>query len=35
VAAAPVFSEVARHVIQRLSIPAAPPVPLPPLVTEI
>jgi cell division protein FtsI (penicillin-binding protein 3) len=35
VAAAPVFSEVARHVIQRLAIPAAPPVPLPPLVTGI
>ena len=30
VAAAPVFSEIARHVIQRLAIPAAPPVPLPP-----
>ena len=26
VAAAPVFSEIARHVIQRLAIPAAPPV---------
>jgi cell division protein FtsI (penicillin-binding protein 3) len=30
VAAAPVFSEVARHVIQRMAIPAAPPVRLPP-----
>lgn len=30
VAAAPVFSEIARHVIQRLAIPAAPPVRLPP-----
>jgi len=30
VAAAPAFSEVARHVIQRLAIPAAPPVRLPP-----
>ena len=35
VAAAPVFSEIARHVIQRLAIPAAPPVLLPPLVTEL
>jgi cell division protein FtsI (penicillin-binding protein 3) len=34
VAAAPVFSEVARHVIQRLSIPAAPPVRLPPFATQ-
>ena len=34
VAAAPVFSEVARHVIQRLSIPAAPPVRLPPFAIE-
>ena len=34
VAAAPVFSEVAWHVIQRLSIPAAPPVRLPPFATE-
>ena len=34
VAAAPVFSEIARHVIQRLAIPAAPPVLLPPLATE-
>ena len=33
VAAAPVFSEVARHVIQRLAIPAAPPVRLPPFAT--
>jgi cell division protein FtsI (penicillin-binding protein 3) len=30
VAAAPLFSEIARHVIQRLAIPAAPPVRLPP-----
>jgi cell division protein FtsI (penicillin-binding protein 3) len=30
VAAAPVFSEIARHAIQRLAIPAAPPVRLPP-----
>lgn len=35
VAAAPVFSEIARHVIQRLAIPAAPPVRLPPLATEL
>jgi cell division protein FtsI (penicillin-binding protein 3) len=35
VAAAPVFSEIARHVIQRLAIPAAPPVLLPPLATEL
>jgi cell division protein FtsI (penicillin-binding protein 3) len=34
VAAAPVFSEVARHVIQRLAIPAAPPVRLPPIATD-
>jgi cell division protein FtsI (penicillin-binding protein 3) len=34
VAAAPVFSDVARHVIQRLSIPAAPPVRLPPFATR-
>jgi cell division protein FtsI (penicillin-binding protein 3) len=34
VAAAPVFSEIARHVIQRLAIPAAPPVSLPPFATE-
>jgi cell division protein FtsI (penicillin-binding protein 3) len=34
VAAAPVFSEVARHVIQRLAIPAAPPVRLPPFATN-
>jgi cell division protein FtsI (penicillin-binding protein 3) len=33
VAAAPAFSEIARHVIQRLAIPAAPPVHLPPLAT--
>jgi cell division protein FtsI (penicillin-binding protein 3) len=33
VAAAPAFSEIARHVIQRLAIPAAPPVRLPPLAT--
>jgi cell division protein FtsI (penicillin-binding protein 3) len=30
VAAAPVFQEVARYAIQRLGIPGAPPVPLPP-----
>jgi cell division protein FtsI (penicillin-binding protein 3) len=35
VAAAPAFSEIARHVIQRLAIPAAPPVRLPPLVTDL
>lgn len=35
VAAAPAFSEIARHVIQRLAIPAAPPVRLPPLATDI
>lgn len=34
VAAAPAFSEIARHVIQRLAIPAAPAVPLPPLATD-
>jgi cell division protein FtsI (penicillin-binding protein 3) len=34
VAAAPVFSEIARHVIQRLAIPAAPPVRLPPFASE-
>lgn len=34
VAAAPAFSEIARHVIQRLAIPAAPPVPLPPLAID-
>jgi cell division protein FtsI (penicillin-binding protein 3) len=34
VAAAPVFSEIARHVIQRLAIPAAPPVPLPPFAAD-
>jgi cell division protein FtsI (penicillin-binding protein 3) len=34
VAAAPAFSEVARHVIQRLAIPAAPPVRLPPFAIE-
>jgi cell division protein FtsI (penicillin-binding protein 3) len=34
VAAAPVFSEVARHVIQRLAIPAAPPVRLPPFASD-
>jgi cell division protein FtsI (penicillin-binding protein 3) len=34
VAAAPVFSEIARHVIQRLAIPAAPPVSLPPFATD-
>jgi cell division protein FtsI (penicillin-binding protein 3) len=34
VAAAPAFSEVARHVIQRFAIPAAPPVPLPPRASE-
>jgi cell division protein FtsI (penicillin-binding protein 3) len=35
VAAAPVFSEIARHVIQRLAIPAAPPVRLPPLASGL
>ena len=35
VAAAPVFSEIARHVIQRLAIPAAPPVRLPPFASGI
>jgi cell division protein FtsI (penicillin-binding protein 3) len=35
IAAAPVFSEIARHVIQRLAIPAAPPVRLPPLATDL
>ena len=35
VAAAPAFSEIARHVIQRLAIPAAPPVRLPPLATDL
>jgi len=35
VAAAPVFSEIARHVIQRLAIPAAPPVPLPPFASDL
>jgi cell division protein FtsI (penicillin-binding protein 3) len=34
VAAAPVFSEIARHVIQRLAIPAAPPVGLPPFASD-
>ncbi|HET9672411.1 MAG TPA: penicillin-binding protein 2 [Actinomycetota bacterium] len=34
VAAAPAFSEIARHVIQRLAIPAAPTVPLPPLASD-
>ena len=34
VAAAPVFSEIARHVIQRLAIPAAPPVRLPPSASD-
>jgi cell division protein FtsI (penicillin-binding protein 3) len=34
VAAAPVFSEIARHVIQRLAIPAAPPVQLPPFAPD-
>ena len=34
VAAAPVFSEIARHVIQRLAIPAAPPVSLPPFASD-
>jgi cell division protein FtsI (penicillin-binding protein 3) len=34
VAAAPAFSEVALHAIQRLAIPAAPPVPLPPLASD-
>ena len=34
VAAAPVFSEIARHVIQRLAIPAAPPVRLPPFASD-
>jgi len=35
VAAAPVFSEIARHVIQRLAIPAAPPVHLPPFASDL
>ena len=35
VAAAPVFSEIARHVIQRLAIPAAPPVRLPPFASGL
>ena len=35
VAAAPVFSEIARHVIQRLAIPAAPPVRLPPFAADL
>jgi cell division protein FtsI (penicillin-binding protein 3) len=35
VAAAPVFQEVARYAIQRLGIPAAPPVPLPPHVLRL
>jgi cell division protein FtsI (penicillin-binding protein 3) len=35
VAAAPAFSEIARHVIQRLAIPAAPPIPLPPLASHL
>ena len=35
VAAAPVFSEIARHVIQRLAIPAAPPVRLPPFASDL
>jgi cell division protein FtsI (penicillin-binding protein 3) len=35
VAAAPVFSEIARHVIQRLAIPAAPPVPPPPFASDL
>ena len=30
VAAAPLFQQVARYAIQRLGIPTAPPVPLPP-----
>lgn len=34
VAAAPVFSEIARHAIQRLAIPAAPPVRLPPFASD-
>ena len=34
VAAAPAFSEVALHVIQRLAIPAAPSVPLPPVAAD-
>lgn len=34
VAAAPAFSEIARHVIQRLAIPAAPTVPLPPFASD-
>ncbi|MGH2679670.1 MAG: peptidoglycan D,D-transpeptidase FtsI family protein [Actinomycetota bacterium] len=35
VAAAPVFSEIARHVIQRLAIPAAPRVSLPPFASDL
>jgi cell division protein FtsI (penicillin-binding protein 3) len=35
VAAAPVFQEVARYAIQRLGIPAAPPVGLPPHVLKL
>jgi cell division protein FtsI/penicillin-binding protein 2 len=35
VAAAPAFSEIARHVIQRLAIPAAPPVRLPPFASDL
>ena len=35
VAAAPVFSEIARHAIQRLAVPAAPPVSLPPFATDL
>ena len=34
VAAAPVFHEIARYAIQRLAIPAAPPVSLPPFATD-
>jgi cell division protein FtsI (penicillin-binding protein 3) len=34
VAAAPAFSEVALHAIQRLAIPPAPTVPLPPLASD-
>ena len=35
VAAAPVFQQVARYAIQRLGVPAAPPVPLPPHVLRL
>ena len=35
IAAAPVFQQVARYVIQRLGIEPAPPVPLPPHVMPI